>query len=67
MKYVSFPSIDSGEVLISGHYLLGNKDVLIYKQEAGKEYLVSFSENKGNILKIIATNLAIPQKFFIFL
>ena len=67
MKYVSFPSIDSGEVLVSGHYLLGNKDVLIYKQEAGKEYLVSFSENKGTILKLIATNLAIPQKFFIFL
>ena len=44
MKYVSFPSIDSGEVLVSGHYLLGNKDVLIYKQELGKEYLVSFSE-----------------------
>ena len=51
MKYVSFPSIDSGEVLVSGHYLLGNKDVLIYKQEAGKEYLVSFSENMGNDFK----------------
>ena len=69
MKYVSFPSIDSGEVLVSGHYLLGNKDVLIYKQEAGKEYLVSFSENMGNILKIspeIVANLAISQKFFTF-
>ena len=59
MKYVSFPSIDSCEVWVWGHYL--------YKQEAGKEYLVSFSENKGNILKIIDINLAISQKFFIFL
>ena len=69
MKYVSFPSIDSGEVLVSGHYLLGNKDVLIYKQELGKEYLVSFSEKMGALLKIspeIVSNLAISQKFFTF-
>ena len=69
MKYVSFPSIDSGEVLVSGHYLLGNKDVLIFKQEAGKEYLVSFSEKMGGILKInpeIVANLAVSQKYFTF-
>ncbi len=69
MKYVSFPSIDSGEVLVSGHYLLGNKDVLIFKQELGKEYLVTFSEKMGEILKInpeIVANLAISQKYFTF-
>ena len=69
MKYVSFPSIDSGEVLVSGHYLLGNKDVLIYKQENGKEYLVSFSEKMGSLLKVspeIVANLIVGQKFFTF-
>ena len=69
MKYVSFPSIDSGEVLVSGHYLLGNKDVLIYKQFEGKEILISFSEKMGQLLKItpeIVSNLIISQKFFTF-
>ena len=70
MKYVSFPSIDSGEVLVSGHYLLGNKDVLIYrKTEDEKEILISFSEKMGQILKIspeIVANLIVGQKFFTF-
>ena len=69
MKYVSFPSIDSGEVLVSGHYLLGNKDVLIYKKSEGKEILVSFSEKMGQLLKIspeIVANLIIGQKYFTF-
>ena len=69
MKYISFPSIDSGEVLISGHYLLGNKDVLIYKKDLNKEILISFSEKMGSILKItpeMVANLIIAQKFFYF-
>ena len=69
MKYVSFPSIDSGEVLVSGHYLLGNKDVLIYKQFEGKEILISFSEKMGQLLKItpeIVANLIVGQKYFTF-
>ena len=69
MKYVSFPSIDSGEVLISGHYLLGNKDVLIFKKDYDKEILISFSEKMGNILKIspeLVQNLIVAQKYFYF-
>ena len=69
MKYVSFPSIDSGEVLVSGHYLLGSKDVLIYKKDDEREILVSFSEKMGQLLKIspeIVANLIIGQKFFTF-
>ncbi len=69
MKYISFPSIDSGEVLISGHYLLGNKDVLIFRKEGDKEILISFSEKMGALLKIspeIVANLLIGQKCFYF-
>ena len=69
MKYVSFPSIDSGEVLVSGHYLLGSKDVLIYKKDDEREILVSFSEKMGQLLKVspeIVANLIVGQKFFTF-
>ena len=69
MKYISFPSIDSGEVLISGHYLLGNKDVLIFKKDGEKEILITFSEKMGNLLKIspeMVANFIIAQKFFFF-
>ncbi len=69
MKYISFPSIDSGEVLISGHYLLGNKDVLIFKKDGEKEMLISFSEKMGSLLKItpeMVANFIIAQKFFYF-
>ena len=69
MKYVSFPSIDSGEVLVSRHYLLGNKDVLIYKKDDVREIIVSFSEKMGQLLKIspeIVANLIVGQKFFTF-
>jgi len=69
MKYISFPSIDSGEVLISGHYLLGNKDVLIFKKDGDKEMLITFSEKMGSLLKIspeMVSNFIIAQKYFYF-
>ena len=69
MKYISFPSIDSGEVLISGHYLLGNKDVLIFKKDGDKEMLITFSEKMGSLLKIspeMVANFIIAQKYFYF-
>ena len=70
MKYVMFPSIDSGEVLINGHFLLGSKEAIIFKKiEGKKEILVSFSENFGKVIKIdpeIVANLSAAQKFFTY-
>ena len=68
MKYVMFPSVDSGEVLVSGHFLLGNKEPIIFqKVEGNQEILLSFSNNFGEIFCIdveIVSNLSMAKKFF---
>ena len=69
-KYIIYPSIETDEMIISGDYVIGKDDVLIFKKSNDyREYLYSFSAGFKKVFILIPQifqHLSLNGKRFVF-
>ena len=69
MKFVMYPSIDTGEMLITGDFTYKHFSVIIVDVVNEKETIISYSENLSDVFvlsPIIIEELSLNQKTFEF-